>query len=402
LGKIQVVGYFINKEMIMDKPHYLIRALFPLVAILIMSLTGCSSNTAQPSTDANTNPDPTMLSADETIDQATNVATAEENSIPISTEPGTTRETPIPLNTLISIPGWDIQVLEFLRGEDALSVINTTDWQAQPLPEGQEYALAKVYLKCTALDDDYHSLGISEMFITGSSNVAYGDTIDGWPQPEFLFEDMFTADAVEGWIDAVIPADEQNMMMVVDVDEDNNRYTRYFALEDGASISLPAELVDLNPNELGVNASDPAPVGQQVITPDWEVTVLKTVQGQEASSILETDNPNYSPPSEGMEYLLLQVELYYISENDVPAWVSGDIFYPMDATTNFPVEVDSIYLNGQSDWVRLSGNILPGAVFQSWVPLTIPTEAENIIIVFDPDRYTSPRTEEDLRYLAFK
>jgi hypothetical protein len=306
------------------------------------------------------------------------------------------------MNTLLSIPVWDIKVLEFLRGADALSVINTADWQAQPLPEGKEYALAKIYVKCTSLDDSNHSLGISNMFITGSSNLAYGDTMDSWPQPEFLFEDMFTADTVEGWIDAVIPTTEQNMMVVVDVTQDNTRYTRYFSLQDGASITLPADLANLSPNELGATYTAPASVGQLVITPDWEITLLNSIQGQEAASVLEKDNPNYTPPTEGNEFLIFQVNLRYISPSDVPVWMGWDSFYVVDPTNGWRIPVNNVYAYSQSDRVWLAGNLLPGAGLEGWVALAIPSGNNNPIIAFDPDYRASQKTEANLRYLAVK
>jgi hypothetical protein len=388
--------------MIMTRPSRLIRSLFPLVVFLFLIPIGCSSKTSVPAVEGVTNPGLTLPTSEGVTIPGSTKPTTEGAANPVLTEPGATRKNPIPLNTLVSIPGWDIKVLEFLRGADALSVINTADWQAQPLPEGQEYALAKIFVKCTSLDDNYHSLGISEMFITGSHYMAHGDTMDGWPQPEFLFEDMFTADAIEGWIDAVIPTDEQNLMVVLDVRQDKNRYTRYFALQDGASISLPTDLANLNPNELGVNFSNPAPANQSVISPDWEVTVLNSIQGQEAATVLEKDNPNYSPPSEGMESLLLQVRLRYISSNDVPIWVSSDDFYPVDPSNGWRIPVDRIYANLQSDLVWLSGNILPGAEVEGWVALTIPTGTDRPIIAFDLDSYSSQQTEQNLRYLAIK
>jgi hypothetical protein len=386
----------------MDKPCHRLRSLLPLVAILFLIPIGCSKNDSTAAPEGVTNPVSSLPATEGVTNPASSKLATQAVSQPVSTEPGTTRKSPIPLNTLVSIPGWDIKVLEFLRGEDALSIINTADWQAQPLPEGQEYALAKIYLKCTALDSNYHSLGISEMFITGNHNVAYGDTMDGWPQPEFLYEDMYTADSVEGWIDAVIPTDEQNLMVVLDVKQDSNRYTRYFALQEGASISLPAEFVNLSRNELGLNFSNPAPIGQQVISPDWEITVLNSIQGQEASSILEKDNPSYSPPAEGSEYLLLQVNLGYISSREVPVWVMWDDFYPVDPSNGWRIPIDSVYAAGGSDRVWISGTILPGAVVEGWVALTIPTGAANPVLAFDPDYSSSQKTEGNLRYLALK
>jgi hypothetical protein len=361
--------------MIMDKRSRFLRLVIPLVALLFLIPLACSLNTSIPTTPGVTNPG--------------------------STGAGTTRKNPLPAGTLISIPGWDIKVLEFLRGDAALAVINTPDWQAEPLPAGQEYALAKIFLRCTSLDESYHSLGISEMFITGSHNVEYGDMMDGWPAPEFLFEDMYTAETVEGWIDAVIPTDEQDLMVVLDVEDGDNRYTRFFALEAGASISLPAELSSLKPNQLGVDINNPAPPGQQVISPAWEITVLNSIRGQEAESILGTDNSNYSPPATGLENLLLQVKLRYISQQDLPVWVGPDTFYALDGSGN-AVQWDWIYLPQQSGRVWLSNRIFPGAELEAWVAVTIPAGIDSPVIAFNPDGYVYGQTAMNLRYLAVK
>ena len=196
----------------MDKDRHLLRRVLPLVVFLFLIPLACALNTSIPTTQGASNPG--------------------------SPTAGTTRKNPIPIGKLISIPGWDIKVVEFLRGEAALAVINTPDWQADPLPTGQEYALAKIFVRCTSLDDGYHSLGISQMFMTGSDYKGYGDTMDSWPQPEFLFEDMFTAETVEGWIDAVIPTDEQNLMVVVD-DEIKRQSHHTFPCPGSGSVHFP-------------------------------------------------------------------------------------------------------------------------------------------------------------------
>ncbi len=353
----------------------LLRPIFKLVAILSLIPLACTINSSIPS--------------------------AQGPSNPVSGEAGTSRKNPIPLNTLVSIPGWNIKVMEFLRGENALEVIDTPDWQPDPLPPGQEYALAKIFVQNTSLEDDYQSLGISELFITGSHNVAYGDTMDSWPQPEFLFEDMFTAETVEGWIDAVIPTDEQDLMVVLDVDKDNERYIRYFVLQNGASISIPANYSNAIPNDLGVEVDNPAPAGQNVITPIWEITVMGSLRGQEAETILEKDNPSYSPPETGIERLLLKVKLHYINPNDVPTWVGTDTFSVSQEIGN-PIQGSWIYLPPQSDMVWLAMKVLPGAELEGWVAINIPAGENNPIIIFDPDEYGTDQTVSNLRYLAVK
>ncbi len=359
----------------MDNRLCSLRTLFPLVAFLLLIPLACTFPFTLPTAQGVTNP--------------------------ASAAQGSTRKNPLPLGTLISIPGWDIEVREFVRGEAALNFINTADRQAETLPQGQEYALAKIFLRSTSLDDGPHSLGISELFITGSHNVKYGDTMDSWPQPEFLFEDMYTAEAVEGWIDAVIPTDEQNLMVVLNVFDDDNRYTRFLALENGASISLPAESANLKPNELGVDSSNPAAPGQQVIMPGWEITVLDSIRGQEAETILGKDNSNYSPPEAGMEHLLLKIRLHYISPNDYPTWVGRELFYAVDES-GYKIGGEWIYTPTQSDLVWLFETILPGVELEGWVPVTIPAGVEPVVITFDPEDYSSERTGEYIRYLAIE
>ena len=373
----------------MGRPRYTIRFIIYLLIFMILITVGCSSKTAAPVSQGESNP-------------ITAKPSAEKTTAPVISEPGFTRKNPIPMNTLISIPGWDLKVLEFLRGEEALKVINTADWQAQPLPEGQEYALAKIYLKCTAMDDNDHSLGISDIFITGSSNVAYGDTMDGWPQPEFLYEDMYTADEVEGWIDAIIPTDEQNLMVALNTTSEDVHYTRYIALQDGASISLPPELANLSPNELGADYTKPAVAGQTVITPDWEVTVLTSLSGADAEAAMGNGTPEYTPPSEGNEYLLVEVRVRYISKNEAPIWVGGDAFYPIDTSNGWRLQVDHNYLYGLPERVWLGKTLLPGAETEGWIYMTIPSGTTQPVIAFDPQYYPSERPKGNQRYFLIR
>ncbi len=308
---------------------------------------------------------------------------------------GLGRNAPISMGTQISIPGWDVEVREFLRGADALKVINTADWQAEPLPEDLEYALVKVFVRNTALDESPHSLGISELFITGDQFLAHGDTMDGWPQPEFLFEDMYTAEAVEGWVDAVVPINEQNLELVLDVEKDDNRYIRFFTLDKGASISLPEEFSKLHPNDLGSAMDSPAGIGDVVITPDWEVTLLESIQGEEAEKILTKDNPNYQVPESGTQRVLLKVHLKYLSQKDFPTWIGSDQFRALDSS-GYIVQGNWIYTPKDREWI--GNTVLPGAELEGWVAVTIQEGAGNTLISFDPDINMAGSPDQDLRY----
>jgi hypothetical protein len=319
--------------------------------------------------------------------------------VSVSGEAGKNRENPAPLGAQISVPGWDVAVVEFLRGQDALEMINTKDWPAPSLPDGQEYVLAKVFVRSTSLSEGYQDLGISELFITGENCLSYGDTLDGWPQPEFLYENIFTAEAVEGWVDAVVPVDEKNLELVLDLTEDETRVTRYFELDDGASISLPTELENLSENEIGISMDNPASIGDQIITPDWSLLITEQVRGTEAEALLQKDNPYYTAPTTGWENVLLHVVMKYISRDEMPSRISSDNFYAVDHS-GYMLSYGYIYTPATSAW--LGGTYLPGAEMDAWVAISIPQEMHPVLIEFDPDRYLYNSPDLNLRFIKIE
>jgi len=351
-----------------------------IVSILILVSISC--NLGQPKSD------PSII----------NTNTDDSNADPVfsTNEMGSTREDPVPKGTMVSVPGWQIEVLEFLRGEDARNIIEFGYSNEEPISADWEYALAKVSVRCTALDNKAYDLGISEMFMSGDRNLSYGDSMDGWPQPEFLFEDMYSAEIVEGWVDAVIPKDEHNMILVVDVDQYENRTTRFFELEDNAANQLSDELVNLEPNQVGLSPDTAASPGQTVITPDWEFTILESLTGNEAETLLQKDNIYYVQPEDGFGYLVIKFQLVYKNKNEIPFWVGYDTFYALDEN-GYMIESAMIYNPPGLDWI--SDKVLPGAEIISWVSMYTKSAIPSPIIVFDPDRYNYEGQNVNIRYL---
>jgi hypothetical protein len=316
-----------------------------------------------------------------------------------SDEEGITRQAPLPVGMLLSVPGWEMQVVEFLRGDEALQVIQSTGQKVGELPDGKEFALAKLFVRCTALDSNAHDLTIPELFITGNQHIAYGDMLDGIPQPEFLYEDMYSAEAVEGWIDAIIPEDERDLMVVLDLKEyEEDRVTRYLALEKGASISLPENFDQHKPNETGVSVNSPAAIGEQINTPEWEITILDAFQGEQAETILRQDNPSFKPPEEGMQYVLLEMKLNYFGEKDLPTNIGKDNFYAVDENGRM-LEEGRARAPTQSEKNWISGNVFPGAALEGWIVLSIPAGLDQTVLAFDPDRYNYEKDDPIIRYL---
>ena len=295
---------------------------------------------------------------------------------------GLTRQHPIPLGTLVSVPNWDIQVVEFLRGEAAAALVNSGNRQFDPPPAGYEYALAKIFLRCTDLEPRAHSLYVDELYITGSSHIGFWDLMDGWPAPEFLYEDMYTAEAVEGWIDGLVPLTETNMMVVLDLEAFNEpRITRFFELEPGASIVPSGEMFGQTPNDLGISRDQPASIGDKVVMAEWDITILDALRGEEALAALTKDSPNYQGPEEGDEYLLIKMIAHYFGEADLPV-----SFYD----GYFRTEVDGNTYHGrirypmQSDFTWVNSIIFPGATVEGWGIVSLPEGLTNPVITFRP------------------
>ncbi len=316
-----------------------------------------------------------------------------------SSDVGLDRQHPVPIGSLVSVPGWQIGVIEFLRGDDALEILNDTDWPPPAASEGQEYVLAKIFLRSTSTTENSQSLGITNLFITGDQNVAHGDSLDGWPQPEFLYEDMYTAETAEGWVDALVPVDESNFELVLDITTDSGRITRYFELEKNASISLPQKSTSLQPNNAGSQINSPVLVEEKVITADWNLQIVETIRGPQAETLLLEVNPYYPTPSQGEEFLLLHLNLQYISDIDLPISLGPDNFYAID-NSGFQLTAGYLYPPKGETW--LSGILLPGANLDVWVPILVPQGVTPILVIFDPDRYNYASGEENVRYFLIE
>ncbi len=323
----------------------------------------------------------------------------QESISPVSSGQGTSRANPYPLGTRMSFPGWEIEMLEFLRGDAALELLNTDDWQAPALPAGQEYAAAKLFIRCTSMDDSAHSLGSSDVPITGSSGATYRDYFDGFPAPEFVFEDMFTAETVEGWVDVIIPVNESNLMLVFIDPDSEEPLTRFFALEEGASIPYPADLAGIMPNEIGTAFEAPALPGQIVITTTRELNILNTIRGAEAATIIEASSTYYEPPPTGREFLLLQLEVRNISKNETPEGYGE--FFAID-TSGSRLYNDGLYtLKDTPEFPLLKESSFPGTKMRGWEAVYIPTGASPVLLAYYYPDDGDPSTDDEYAYRYF-
>jgi len=305
----------------------------------------------------------------------------------------------VPLGEWFSTTGWKIRVSEFQRGATALATIRADAPDTPEPPAGFEYALALVDLRCMSIDREYHSISLSEMYLTGDGLKDYTDQMDEVPAPEFLYKDLYTAETATGWVDAIVPTSENNFILVFDKYESEVRETYYFALEPGASIAISKDLAKIKPTDLGTTSASPIPLGEMGVNEDWQLQILEVVDGADALQVIKTEGAG--DPEAGMNYVLLRVKLKYISTDDLPAVFGLMEFHSLDTTGNEIYRSDMFFSRPhQRPW--LDGTVFPGAEVEGWVSLKFTAGATGRQMLFISDAYSSPNRYSNQRYFSLE
>lgn len=337
------------------------RATFILLSILVFVLVACS---------------PTV---DDTRQQDVPVL---DISGPIP-ESGMSRANPFPTYEHISVPGWNLRVLEIHRGEAAAELMQVEDGLSPSPPAGMQYIAVKMFVQCMYRDKDWHDFAIYELFITGDRGIAYQDDNLGQPAPELYYENFYVAQTMKAWISALIPEDEHNLILALEKEgPDGEWVNRYIALEEGASIDIPSELADISANEIGKTYTTAAHPGEVIITENWKVTLLETIRGEDALAILQEASENNQPLEGGMEYILAKLEIQYLSTQEGGKEILGSDFFVVDSQENF---IWTPFFHLPKPWTRrwIYTTLYPGATYEGWVVLTAPVGDADVLLVFN-------------------
>lgn len=315
---------------------------------------------------------------------------------------GLTRENPYPIGELVtSVPGWHFRVMDLLRGQAAYEVMNSGNDQFDLPPEGLEYVLVKLFVRRTAQGEYPVDIGLGELGITGSNHVVYLDQEMRWPQPEIFFVDMFTAEKMETWIDVIMPVDEDNLMVVVDIEdwETNERHTRFLAVDEGAMVSVSCDPFDQESNDIGINLENPARHGELLVMEHWKVTLLNTIRGESVMDFIHEYDPNHRPPDEGTTYLLAQFRLSYFNREDKPYEIFFDNFSLVDREGSL---ISSYRTRrpqgGQGVWLN-QVKLLPGAEIEGWVVFVVPEDTSDPIVQVNLKEAVWAQNGNALRYI---
>lgn len=312
---------------------------------------------------------------------------------------GMSRSNPYPRSEIVSVPNWEVQVLEVIRGEQAWSLIQAANPFNQPAPEGMEYLLVKLRAKLTSTDNQEQRLQTGIYRVTGDRLIEYfpGGAVPPSPTFDPILEGRsFNGSEAEGWLAYQIGQNEGNLIFVIGEPYGyGHKNKKFIQLEDGAAIRVPADLQSIQPNDLGKDANNPAPISQKVISQDWEITVVEVIRGEQAFAMLKEADEFNNPPPEGMEYIAAKVRLRYIGTEDEAvsfdkyAYLAtlGDKGQLYTAPTTYDPQPE------------LRVTLYPGGEYEGWISMLAGVGETGVKLIFEPMSDTSG---ENRRFLALE
>ncbi len=350
------------------------------VSLLLIASLACGMSTPAQPTQAE-GPSGTAISTDE----------AEQTD---STEGavGSGRSNPFPYSdSIISVPGWDVQILEVVRGEEAMSRLEAANGFRPPsenVRDDQEILLLKLHVKNTQPDEDYPLFQL-----TGDHLVWYDPFV---PVPNLQPElgevgDLESGGETEGWTGYLIEKGEGNLLFInsdFEIQFSTGGFAaqvsaRYIALEEDASVSIPQELKEMQPTDLGRDRSNPALLTETVTGEGWALSVKEVLRGEEAWQKLEAASPFNRRPPQGSEYLLVNVHVRYINAKDeVSPYLTVEDF-KLIGGQNILYDAPSI-IEIRSPEPYLQVRLFPGGEYTGWIVLQSAADETGLILVFDP------------------
>jgi len=289
------------------------------------------------------------------------------------------RSMPVPLGETVATEDWEITVLEVVKGDEAWAMVKDTNQFNDPPEEGMQYVAIRVHTRYIGTEDEPESIDDFFFNVTGDANIVYPvpSVVNPWPALDVC---LYPGGECEGWTVGQATQGETNLMAIFEPTwsfKDTDK--RFLALEQGASIAIPPELADIEPNAIGKDLSSPAPFGETVNTEDWQVTLLDVVRGNEAWQMAQEANQFNDPPDEGMEYLAVKVHVRYVGAEDESARIDDFAFTTTGSAKrihDLPSVVDPEPAFG--------AELFPGGENEGWAILQIGRDETGLIAIFEP------------------
>ncbi len=138
--------------------------------------------------------------------------------------------------------------------------------------------------------------------------------------------------------------------------------------------------------EAGLSRSNPLPLGTEFVGNNWSITVTGVTRGEEAAQIVADANIFNEPPREGYEYLIADISLTNISEDDEAKAAPHAIDLRVTGDRN------TLYPNASvAPPKRLEGELFPGGTAEGQLVFEVPSDEGNLqfrvaeLWSFDPE-----------------
>ncbi|MGC9356573.1 MAG: hypothetical protein ACP5GX_01845 [Anaerolineae bacterium] len=325
------------------------------------------------------------------FDDMPDLGISREQRSPLPQDAGLSRSQPYPHDRLLETGIWEVRILDVVRGGEAWDLLAPANSNNEAPPEGWEYVMVKVWIQCTAGDDDEHFFGA---WLTGDLGVEYVgfDAVPPGPQLERRLD---TGEVSEGWEVYLLPENEGNLILVIrslgeSGDTPNPPY--YLAVDPGAHILVDLALDEIAPTTAGTVLTRSLELGQMATTENWQIKVEQVIWDDEAWELLLDANQFNDPPAQDKRYLLVSVWARYIGVEEGPVRAYTYQFSLLGS--------DQILYNPPAlvePEPELNVSLYPGGEAVGWVALEVDRFAERPLLVFEPSY-----SDEETRYFALQ
>jgi hypothetical protein len=364
---------------------------FIVLTMLLSVLVSCGSTPTSIEQPVNSQTPATTSAA---IEASKATEEPEPQAIP-ALDSGISRSNPLALGYEVCLEHWSITILSAIRGDEAAAAIQQANQFNEPAPDGYEYILATIKLVNISTKQEAQPAGFAaDIRLTGDRNVLYSPA--SVTTPKELTGDLFPGDETQGQIAFLVPNDETKLMFSVDETFIRNAGTRRFVgLDQGAILPSP-ELMYINPTDAGTQRNAPIPFGETAIADEWEITILETLRGDAAATLVQAANQFNEPLVEGIEYIAIKARLRYLGSgrSDYAEQVMGGEFKIIGEQNKIYDRVSVV-----APEPALQGFVFAGGVLEGWDIFAVSAGEQKLALVFEPIFAFST---DNLRFLAIE
>jgi len=141
----------------------------------------------------------------------------------------------------------------------------------------------------------------------------------------------------------------------------------------------PTETMPAEPS--GMSPGNPLSITEPAITPDWEITVVEVLRGDEALEMLKQASASNDAPDDGMEYLLINVRVKYVGTNP-SAYVYEKIFRSLGSANEMYKSLSFIKIEVPEP--ALEADLAAGEETEGWVAFQVGAGESGLMLVVWP------------------